>query len=150
MAGGDGPPWVVGQNCNLTLRHPDVNGDVASGFYVKPDSYRALLPKVWYRGSNLSLLLPSGPIAVGKRVLEVVLVSRNTAIHADGTPSLRTAAQWHSSLFDYLVRMNQAMTLVDPSGVAWAVGIEEFEDRISPLGGQWLVEWETRVVFVEL
>ena len=28
--------------------------------------------------------------------------------------------------------------------------IEEFEDRLSPLGGQWLVEWETRVVFVEL
>ena len=147
---GDGPPWVVGSNCNLTLRHPDVNGDVAAGFYVKPDSFRALLPKVWYRGTNLSLVLPVGPIAAGKRVVELVVVSRGNAVHADGTPSVRTAVQWHSSLFDYLARINQAMTLVDPSGVSWAVAIEEFEDRLSPLGGQWLLEWETRIVFVEL
>ena len=64
----DGPPWTVGSNCNVTLRHPDVNGDVAAGFYVKPDSFRALLPKVWYRGTNLSLVLPAGPIAAGQRV----------------------------------------------------------------------------------
>ena len=146
----DGPPWVVGANCNLTLRHVGVNGNVVSGFYVKPDSFRALLPKVWYRGTNLSLVLPAGPIGEGKRVLEVVIVSRGNVVHADGTPSLRTAGEWHASLMEYLVRINQAMTLVDPSGVSWAVGIEEFEDRISPLGGQWLVEWETRVVFVEL
>ena len=146
----DGPPWVVGSNCSVTLRHPDVNGDVAAGFYVKPDSFRALLPKVWYRGTNLSLVLPAGPIAAGKRVLELVVVSRGSAVHVDGTPSLRTAAQWHSALFDYLAKINQAMTLVDPGGVSWAVAIEEFEDRLSPLGGQWLLEWETRVVFVEL
>ena len=24
----DGPPWAVGTNCNLTLRHTDVNGNV--------------------------------------------------------------------------------------------------------------------------
>ena len=146
----DGPPWVVGENCNVTLRHPDVNGNVASGFYVKPDSFRALLPKVWYRGTNLSLLLPAGPIVAGKRVLEVVIVSRGNAVHVDGTPSVRSAAEWHVSLFEYLTRINQGMTLVDPSGVSWGVAVEEMEDRISPLGGQWLVEWETRVVFVEV
>ena len=146
----DGPPWLIGQNCNITLRHPDVNGNVASGFYLKPDSFRALLPKVWYRGTNLSLLLPAGPIAAGKRVLELVLVSRGNIIHADGTPSVRSAADWHTSLLDYLTRINQAMTLVDPSGVSWAVAIEEVEDRFSPLGGQWLLEWETRIVFVEM
>ena len=146
----DGPPWLVGQNCNLTLRHPDLNSNTPTGFYLKPDSFRALLPKVWYRGTNLSLLLLPGPIAVGRRVVELVIVSRGNAVHADGTPSLKTAAQWHSSLFDYLSRINQPMTLVDPSGVSWAVGIEEFEDRLSPLGGQWLVEWETRIVFAEL
>jgi hypothetical protein len=146
----DGPPWVIGQNCNLTLRHPDVNGNVATGFYLKPDSFRALLPKVWYRGTNLSALLPSGPIDAGKRIVELVLLSRNTLIHADGTPSLRTAQDWHASLFEYLARTNQAMTLVDPSEVSWAVAIEEFEDRLSPLGGQFLLEWETRIVFLEL
>ena len=146
----DGPPWVIGENCNLTLRHPEVNGNVASGFYVKPDSFRALLPKVWYRGTNLSLLLPAGPIGAGKRVLEVVIVSRGSVVHVDGTPSLRTAAEWHGALFEYLTRVNQAMTLVDPSGLSWGVAIEEFEDRLSPLGGQWLLEWETRVVFVDL
>src|SRR5687767_8877525 len=146
----DGPPWVIGSNCNLTLRHPDVNANVATGFYVKPDSFRALLPKVWYRGTNLSALLPVGPIGGGERVVELVIVSRGNAVHVDGTPSLRTAAEWHASLMEYLVRVNQSMTLVDPSGVSWVVGIEEFEDRISPLGGQWLVEWETRIVFVEL
>jgi hypothetical protein len=146
----DGPPWVIGANCNLTLRHPDVNGNVASGFYVKPDSFRALLPKVWYRGTNLSSLLPAGPIDGGKRIVECVLVSRNTLIHASGEPSLRTGQVWHASLFEYLARTNQAMTMVDPSEVSWAVAIEEFEDRLSPLGGQFLLEWETRIVFVEL
>lgn len=146
----DGPPWTVGSNCNLTLRHPDVSGNVASGFYLKPDSFRALLPKVWYRGTNLSSLLPVGPIAAGKRVLELVVLSRNTLIHADGTPSVRTAAGWHVSLLEYLARINQAMTLVDPGGASWAVATEEFEDRLSPLGGQFLLEWETRCVFMEL
>ena len=146
----DGPPWVIGQNCNLTLRHPDVNGNAPTGFYLKPDSFRALLPKVWYRGSNLSLLLPAGPIGVGKRVVELIVPSRGSAVHADGTPSLKSAQDWHTSLSDYLARINQAMTLVDPSGVSWGVAIEEFEDRLSPLGGQWLLEWETRIVFVEL
>src|SRR5687767_7839169 len=146
----DGPPWTIGSNCNLTLRHADVNGNVATGFYVKPDSVRALLPKVWYRGTNLSLLLAAGPIAAGKRVIELIVPSRNTTIHADGTPSLKTAQEWHASLFEYLSRINQAMTLVDPSGVSWAVAVEEVEDRFSPLGGQWLVEWETRVVFLEM
>jgi hypothetical protein len=143
----DGPPWLIGQNCNLTLRHPDLNANTPTGFYLKPDS---LLPKVWYRGTNLSLLLPVGPIAAGKRIVELIVPSRSTVIHADGTPSIRTAQDWHTSLFDYLARINQPMTLVDPGGVSWAVAIEEFEDRLSPLGGQWLLEWETRIVFVEL
>ena len=146
----DGPPWTVGSNCNVTLRHVDVNGNVAQGFYVKPDSFRSVLPKVWYRGTNLSLLLPAGPLAAGKRVVELIVVCRNGLIHADGAPSLKTAEDWRSALYEYLARINSGMTLVDPSGASWAVAIEEFEDRLSPLGGQWLLEWETRVVFVEM
>ena len=146
----DGPPWTVGSNCTITLRHAAVNGDVATGFYVKPDSFRTLLPKVWYRGTNLNAVLPAGPLAVGLRVLEMTVVCRAGLVHADGAPTLKSAAQWRTSLYDYLARLNQAMTLVDPSGVSWAVGIEEFEDRLSPLGGQFLLEWEVRVVFVEL
>ena len=146
----DGPPWTIGSNCNVTLRHAAVNGNVATGFYVKPDSFRVLMPKVWYRGTNLSALLPVGPLDPGKRVLELIAVSRNTAIHADGTPSLKSAQDWHAALEAYLVKVNQAMTLVDPAGVSWVVGIEEFEDRLSPLGGQFLLEWETRLVLVEL
>src|SRR5687768_9130056 len=146
----DGPPWVVGSNCNVTLRHPDVMGNVASGFYVKPDSFRVVLPKVWYRGTNLSALLPSGTIGGGKRVIEMVVVSRGNVMHVDGVPSLRTAGEWHGSLLEYLGRVNQGMTLVDPGWGSWAVAIEEYEDRLSPLGGQWLLEWETRIVFVEL
>jgi hypothetical protein len=146
----DGPPWTIGSNCNVTLRHPDVNGNVATGFYLKPDSFRSLLPKAWYRGTNLAPLMPAGLIAGGKRVVEMTVLSRAALVHVDGAPSVKTAAQWHASLFEYLARTGQAMTLVDPSEVSWAVGIEEFEDRLSPLGGQWLVEWETRIVFVEL
>src|SRR6266540_1542761 len=107
----DGPPWVVGANCNVTLRHAGVNGNVANvatGFYLKPDSMRVLLPKVWYRGTNLSALLPVGPLDAGKRVIELIVVSRGTAIHADGTPSLKTAQDWHTSLQDYLAKVNQS------------------------------------------
>ena len=146
----DGPPWVVGTNCTLTLAHAAVDGGVAGGFYVKPDSWRVLLPKVWYRGTNLSLLLPAGPLPAGKRVVECVVVSRNGLVHADGAPSHMSAQQWHDALLAYLGRVNEGLTLVDPAGVSWAVAVEEWEDRLSPLGGQWLLEWETRVVLVEL
>src|SRR6266545_6670648 len=146
----DGPPWTIAANCNLTLRHAAVNGNVATGFYLKPDSLRVLLPKVWYRGTNLSALLPVGPLDPGKRVIELIIVSHNTTIHLDGTPSLKTAQDWHTSLQDYLAKINQSHTLVDPSGTSWVVGIEEFEDRLSPLGGQFLLEWETRLVLIEL
>jgi hypothetical protein len=47
----DGPPWnVIGasQTCDLTLRHAALTSNVATGFYVKPDGFRVLLPKVWY------------------------------------------------------------------------------------------------------
>jgi hypothetical protein len=146
----DGPPWVVGANCTLALRHAAVNGNVAHGFYVKPDSWRVLLPKVWYRGTNLSLLLPAGPLPAGKRVLEGVVVCRNGLVHADGAPSHLTAQQWHAMLLAYLARVNEGLTLVDPAGASWAAAVEEVEDRLAPLGGQWLLEWETRVVFVEM
>ena len=146
----DGPPWTVGANCNLTLRHAAVNANTPTGFYLKPDSLRVLLPKVWYRGTNLSALLPTGPLDPGKRILELIVVSRNTTIHADGTPSLKSAQDWHTALDAYLAHINQSLTLVDPSTTSWVVAIEEFEDRLSPLGGQFLLEWETRLVLVEL
>jgi hypothetical protein len=30
------------------------------------------------------------------------------------------------------------------------VGFEELEDRLSPLGGQFLLEWERRMVLIEV
>lgn len=52
----DRPPWVVGTNCNVTLQHAGVNGEVESRFYVKPDSYGVVLPKVWYPGQAVQVL----------------------------------------------------------------------------------------------
>ena len=146
----DGPPWTVGQNCNLTLKHPSVSANVPTGFYVKPDSFRVLQPKVWYRGTNVAALIPATPIAAGKRVVEFIVVCRNGVIHVDGNPSQLTAQQWHAAITAYAAQVNSAVTLVDPLGATWTVGIEEMEDRLSPLGGQFLLEWETRLVCVEV
>ncbi|MBI3971721.1 MAG: hypothetical protein HY332_10575 [Chloroflexi bacterium] len=146
----DGPPWTVGQNCSVTLRHPSVNANVATGFYVKPDSLRVVLPKVWYRGTNVAAVVPVTPIAAGKRIVELVVVCRSGLIHADGTPSQLTAQQWHSALLAFAAQVNSTITLVDPAGTTWPVGVEEMEDRLSPLGGQFLLEWETRLVLVEV
>ena len=148
---GDGPPWTVGQNCNLTLQHAAVNGNVANGFYVKPDTLRVLLPKVWYPGSNSKGAAGvSTPLAAGKRVMELVVVCRGSVVHQDGTPSQLTASQWHDAITAYMAQVNDALTLVDPGGTTWSVAPEEMEDRLSPLGGQFLLEWETRCVFVEI
>ena len=147
---GDGPPWTVGLNCNVTLQHPSVNGNVATGFYVKPDSFRVLLPKVWYRGTNVAGVVASTPIAAGKRVVEFVVVCRDGLVHAGGVPSQLSAQQWHTPLVSYAAQANSPVTLVDPSGAAWTVGIEEMEDRLTPLGGQFLLAWETRLACVEV
>jgi|SRR5581483_750263 len=146
----DGPPWLVGQNCNVTLTHPAVNGGTATGFYLKPDSFRVLLPKVWYRGTNVGGVVPSSPIGVGKRVVELVVLSADGLIHGDGTPSQLTAQQWHAGLVAFGQQVNSAITLRDPTNTVWTVALEEYEDRLAPLGGQYLLRWETRLVFVEI
>jgi hypothetical protein len=150
----DGPPWNVSganQNCNVTLRHAAVNGNVATGYYVKPDCFRVLLPKAWYPGANAAGAPGvTSPLAAGRHVLELTVLCRGNLVHPDGTPSLLTAGQWHTSLIAYMAQSNSAIALVDPSGTTWTVATEEMEDRHSPSGGLTLLEWETRVVFVEL
>src|SRR5438105_15340960 len=98
----DGPPWSVGgagQNCNVALQHGSVNGGVATGLYVKPDSFRVLLPKVWYPGTNSrGGAGVTSPLGAGKRVVEFVVVCRGNVVHPDGTPSFLTAAQWHNGI----------------------------------------------------
>ncbi len=146
----DGPPWTVGQNCNVTLRHAAVNGNVATGFYIKPDTFRVFLPKIWYPGTNSKGLAGvASPLAAGKRCCEFTVLCRARLLHVDGTPSNLTAANWHNSLIAYMAQVNAAIALVDPSGATWTVVTEEMEDRHSPLGGQFAVEWETRCLFLE-
>jgi hypothetical protein len=147
----DGPPWITGQNCNVSLQQAGVNGGVAAGFYVKPDTYRVSLPKVWYPGTNVrGIAGVTSPIGAGKRVIECVVLCRSGLLHVDGVPTLLTAAQWHNRLLAFAALNNTPLTLVDPEGLSWAVGVEEMEDRWSPLGGQFLLEWEVRCVLVEV
>lgn len=146
----DGPPWTIGTNCNITFKEPSVNGNVATGFYIKPDSYRIHLPHIFYRGSNLALLMAAGPLPAGKRVLEFIVICEDGLMDANGEPSLMSATQWRTSLYQYLALLNVGFTFVDPAGNSWAIGIDEFEDRWAPLGGRFLKRWENRVVLIEL
>ena len=59
-------------------------------------------------------------------------------------------APWHNAVMAFGGQVGSALTLVEPGGVAWSVGIEEVEDRWVPLGGQFLLAWETRLVCVGL
>lgn len=143
----DGPPWVVGQNCTMTLMHPMVNAGTARGFHLKPDTRRMLLPRVWYRGTNVAPVIASSPIGV--RVFEGVVTSRDGLLHVDGTPSMQTAASWHTALLAFVAQAGTTMTLTDPAGTAWTVAIEEVEDRVSTGGTTFGRAWETRLVWVE-
>jgi hypothetical protein len=78
-----------------------------------------------------------------------VVVSRDGLVHAGGVPSQLTAAQWHNGVLTFAALANTAVTLTDPGGTVLTVGIEEMEDRLAPLGGQFLLAWETRLVYVE-
>jgi len=123
---------------------------VAEGFHLKPDSWRVILPKVWYRGTNSSLLLPAGPIAAGKRIVDFTVLCRDNLVDVNGVPSLRTAATWHQKLLTYTGRVQDQLTLIAPDGVSWVIAWDSIDDRLLPLGGQWLVEWEVRCVALEL
>lgn len=145
----DGPPWTPGSNCNVSLAHASVSAGVAQGFFVKPDSYRVLLPKIWYPGTNILTPVPERPINAGERVIEFTVIAEDRMVHSDGQPSFVTAAEWQNALRAYLSLVNTAMTFRDPQDVAWTVAIEEYEERLSPLGGQFALRWETRVVLVQ-
>lgn len=147
----DGPPWIVGTNCSITLAHPDIADGVAQGLYVKPDSYRTMLPKVWYPGSAVRALPGvSSPLASGKQVIECTVLGRAGLVHADGAPSHRSAADWHNTVMAFALLPPGSLTLTDTEGYPHSVAIEEVEDRLSPLGGQFLLEWETRLVLIEV
>lgn len=146
----DGPPWVVGQNCTLTLSHPMVNAGAPRGFYVKSDTWRISLPRVWYRGTNAAPAIPGSPIGAGTRVLEGVISCRDGLLHVDGTPSAQTAGQWRTALWAYLGQVGSPMTLVDPGGATWTAVVEEVEDRLSTGGQIFGRAWEVRVVWVEV
>jgi len=141
---------TIGQDCTIILQNPNVNLGQPVGFFIRPDSLRVLLPKVWYRGTNVNTLIPTTPLAAGKRVIELVVLCRNNLLNADGTPASRTAEQYHNLILAFGARVNESMTLTDVAGQSYTVGCEELEDRWSPLGGRFLKEWETRCVFVEV
>lgn len=146
----DGPPWVAGSNCTLTLAHPLLNAGAPRGFYVKPDTWRVLLPRVWYRGTNAAAAIAASPLAAGTRVLEGVVTCRDGLLHVDGTPSALTGAQWHDALRAYLGLVGMPMAVVDPGGTAWTAVVEEVEDRLAPGGRTFGRAWEVRVTWIEV
>jgi len=141
---------TIGLDCNITLRNPNVNLNQITGFRIKADSLRILLPKIWYRGNNLLILIPTTPIAAGKRVIELTIVCATKPINRDGTIWDIDAETQHDLTRAFASRVNESHTLVDPAGVTYTVGIEEMEDRYAPGGGDFLLRWESRFVFVEV
>ncbi len=140
---------TVGVDCNIRLSSFNVNLGEAFGFFIKPDSFRTWLPKVWYMGTNVKTPIPTSPLAAGKRVFEFVVLCRGGLVDANGVPVTYSATDYHDKIRAYAARVNETVTLDDPEGDSYTVAIEEMEDRWSPLGGQFLLEWETRIVAVE-
>ena len=140
---------TVGVDCNIRLSSFNVNLGEAFGFFIKPDSFRTWLPKVWYMGTNVKTPIPTSPLAAGKRVFEFVVLCRGGLVGANGVPVTYSATDYHDKIRAYAARVNETVTLDDPEGDSYTVAIEEMEDRWSPLGGQFLLEWETRIVAVE-
>ena len=114
------------------------------------DTWRMLLPRVWYRGTNVAPVIASSPIGVGIRVFEGVVTSRDGFLHVDGTPSMQTASSWHTALLAFVAEAGTVMTLTDPAGTSWTVAIEEVEDRVSTGATTFGRAWETRLVWVEV
>lgn len=141
---------TIGLDCNITLRNANVNLNQVTGFFIKPDSFRVLLPKVWYRGTNVATLIGSNPIAAGKRVIEFVVLCETKPVARDGSVVDQTAQGYHNLVRAFAARVNESHTLVDPDGLTYTVGIEEMEDRLLSEGGQFLLRWDTRLVCVEV
>ena len=83
-------------------------------------------------------------------MFELVVLCRGGQVDVNGVPSTLSATDYHDKVRAYAARVNESTTLDDPEGDAYTVAIEEMEDRWSPLGGQFLLEWETRIVAVEV
>ena len=142
---------TIGQDCTITLQHAAVNGGAAVGFWVKPDTYRVRLPKIWLPGTNVAGIAGvTAPIQAGKRVIECVVLCRANLTNKDGSIDVRTGQEHSDNIRSFAQQVNSAMMLRDFYGSTYTVGFEELEAQWTPLGGPWLDEWEVRCVFVEV
>ncbi len=142
---------TIGQDCTITLAHPNVNSGAPVGFWVRPDSYLLRLPKLWFPGINVAGIAGvTSPLQPGKHVVECVVLCRANMVRLDGSIDTRTGDQHYQNLRAFAAQENSAMTLTDLSGETRVVGFEQMEAHWSPLGGPWLKEWEVRCVFVEI
>lgn len=142
-------PPTIGLDANITLRNVNVNLNQVTGFLVRADTFRILLPKRWFVGTNIRTLIGTDVLTTGKRVIEFVVLCVTKPVARDGSVIDQTAQGFHNLIRAFAARVNESHTLVDPDGLTFTVGIEEMEDRLAPEGGQWLLRWETRVVCVE-
>jgi hypothetical protein len=149
----DGPPWTIGQNCNATLQLAAVNANVATGVFVKPDTYRISYPRTWYRGTNTATPYPATVLPAGKAVLEGAFVCRDALLMADGTPSTKTAAQRLSTIVAYwgayIAAPATPITWRDFLGYTWSVDVEELEIRAVDGGRYYGAGSEVRFVFLQ-
>lgn len=146
----DGNPWVVGVNCTMSIRHALQNAGLARGFYLKPDTWRMMLPRAHYIGVNTVPVAPTNPMPAGKRVLEGVVVCRDGLLHPDGSASLVTGSAIYTALMGYVDNAGSTFYVRDPNNIEWTCALEEAEARLST-GGSWHFKaWEVRLVFCEI
>lgn len=153
----DGPPWTVGQNCTVTLTHPLVNGGAAHGFYVKPDALRLMLPRAYLPGTELKLNGAVSPVPPNAPLVEMTVLCQDGLLHADGLPSGKSGEQWRLAARAYadqrgVVTANrftvELLESASGAGVVSNLLLEEFEERWTPLGGMFRLQWECRFLFV--
>ena len=151
MSYADGPPWTRGQNCNARFRHPMVSANTWTGVFVKPDTYRFLYPRTWYRGTYGALSYPTATVLpAGKAVLEMTITCRDALLMADGSPSSKTGLQRFNTAWQYFYQSWGSPTdFEDPFGTTWSVVGEEAEHRAVDGGRYFGAGSELRLVFLQ-
>lgn len=105
--------WIIGENCHITLTHPDVNGGKPYGFIVNEENGT--------RPGGVQITHEVDTYGTTRLWLYFDVLLSDNSIDPDGSPHTATRSQDYDMLIQYLAKLD-SLVLTTPVGAFLNLG----------------------------